>query len=150
PVASYQAPVVSRQPPAASHKAPIVGQAPVVSQQAPVVGREPAATSPQSNARPAPQDRRPATDNRRATTDSPTLPLLNTEVETDLPISEISAAEEERFWDAATVPAIVVPDAGPSTTASRSYLDYVRGEPSHIDHGIREPLVAEPVAVREA
>ena len=145
PVVTQQSPVVGYQSPAVTH------QAPVVSPKSPV-------TSSQSKPRPPTDDRRPPTDDGRLPTESPRLPLLDRTGDVDLPISEFTAAEEERYWEVAATPAIAVPDASASTPESRTYLDYVRDEPERIDLGMRQPPVAPvsplaavaPVGVREA
>jgi hypothetical protein len=147
------------QPPVVSHQSPVVSRQPAVnSPQSPVGSRQPAVTRPQSKPQPASGHRRPTTDDGRLTPESPRLPLLDRTGDVELPISEFSAAEEERHWEVAATPAIAVPDATASTPGSRTYLDYVRDEPERIDLGMRQPPVSPvsplaavaPVVVREA
>jgi len=148
PVVSHESPVVSRQPAAGAPQSPVASrQSAVPSPQSPVGSRQAAVTSPQSKPQPAIDVRRPAAE-------APQLPLDN-ETDVEVPVSEFSAAEEERHWEVAATPVIGAPEASASTPESRTYLDYVRDEPERIDLGMRPPPVAPvaavaPIIVREA
>jgi serine/threonine protein kinase len=123
----------------------------------------PTPSTPTLDRRPATAAPRPTTGDRKAPAD-PGLPLLDRHADVDLPIAEISQAEEDRYWDVEVAPAIV-PQAkerpaggsGQDAVGSSRYLDYVREDqaaPPTPDLPVAPPIVMrptlpEPTAIHE-